>query len=371
MTSNSNFQNLSLEEKIGQMFFIGLAGAEIDNETLELLSEISPGGVCLFARNIRTAEQTRRLLESLREILPVEPFLSLDQEGGLVDRLRRILTPMPPANKLSQTGNVKLAERLAENTAEALRILGFNMNFAPVVDLIDEEREKLSNGLFSRAFGKSKQEVVEFASAYLEVLQAGGCLGCIKHFPGIGAAEVDSHEELPLVNLSTEDLFDNDIFIYREMFRKNDVHAIMVAHSAYPQIDFQERDNKGKYLPSSMSYRFIQNLLREELGFQNLVITDDLEMGAIVKNFGIGEAAKMAITAGNDFLCICASPDSIREAFASVKSAILAGEISEARLNVSLERIAKIKKLLLAPAAFDENRLQELSLQIKDLNVFC
>lgn len=371
MHSVSNFQNLSLEKKIGQMFFIGLPCAEIDEETIELLNEVSPGGICLFARNIRTAQQTRGLLENLRESLPVEPFLSLDQEGGLVDRLRRIVAPMPSASKISQNGNVENAKKLAQITAEVLGILGFNMNFAPVVDLIDEPREKFSNGLFSRAFGKSKDVTVEFASAYLETLQTNNCLGCLKHFPGIGAAEVDSHEELPLVNLSADELFQKDLFIYRELFKRNEIHAVMVGHSAYPEIDFQETDRDGKFLPSSLSSKIIKSLLREELDFQNLVITDDLEMGAIVKNYGIGEAAKMALKAGNDFLCICANPEAIKEAFRSVKNAIQTNEISEKRLDESLERIWKVKKLLFPPAAFDELRLQELSEQIKELNDLC
>ena len=200
--------SLPIEKKIGQLFCIGLPSIEIDESARELLEEISPGGVCLFARNVRTAEQVRGLLSDITDILPIEPLLSLDQEGGRVDRLRRISTPMPAASLITQIEDV---EQLAEITAEILRMLGFNMNFAPVVDVVDEHRKQFSNGIYSRNYGNSKEEVIELAGAYLNTLQTNDCLGCLKHFPGLGASEVDSHEELPMVNLSRQELFDNDL----------------------------------------------------------------------------------------------------------------------------------------------------------------
>ena len=368
MTGKLNFENLSPEQKIGQLFFIGLPGTEIDEQTSLLLEEISPGGVCLFTRNIRTAGQTRKLLDDLREILPVEPFLSLDQEGGLVDRLRRIITPMPSAKAVSQNGNTAFAEKLARITAEVVRILGFNMNFAPVIDVIDEERGKFTNGLYSRNFGKTKEEVVEFSSLYLKILQDGGCMGCIKHFPGYGASEVDSHEELPKVNLSRESLFEIDLFPYSKLFENEDVYSVMIGHAAYPPLDLQELDSAGNLLPSSLSRNIITKLLREDLGFQNLVLTDDLEMGAILRNYGIADASVMAFNAGNDLILICANPQAMTDAFRAVKKAVETGEISEERLNESLERIAKLKKLLKPALPFDEARLQALSEEIKQLN---
>lgn len=368
MTTKLNFDNLSIEQKIGQLFFIGLPGTEIDEQTRRLLEEISPGGVCLFTRNIRNAEQTRKLLDDLREILPVEPFLSLDQEGGLVDRLRRVLTPMPSAKAVSQNGNPAFTKKLARITAEAVRTLGFNMNFAPVVDVIDEEREKFTNGLYSRNFGKTKEDVVEFSSLYLKTLQEGGCMGCIKHFPGYGASEVDSHEELPKVNLSREALLETDLFPYSRLFENEEVYSVMIGHAAYPPLDLQEKDSTGEFLPSSLSRNIITKLLREDFGFDNLVLTDDLEMGAILKNYGIGDASVMAFNAGNDSILICANPDAMTEAFRAVKKAVETSEISEARLNESLERIARIKNLLKPALPFDESRLQLLSEEIKQLN---
>ena len=144
-----HLNSLSIEQKIGQLFFIGIAGPVIDQPTRELLSEISPGGVCLFARNIKELSQTRNLLDDLRSVLPVTPFLSIDQEGGLVDRLRRVMTPMPAASKITSEID---AAHLAEIIGETLRILGFNMDFAPVVDVIDDDRSKYNNGLTSLTF---------------------------------------------------------------------------------------------------------------------------------------------------------------------------------------------------------------------------
>jgi beta-N-acetylhexosaminidase len=356
--------SLPLEQKIGQLFFIGLASAEVDGAARELLEEISPGGVCLFARNVREAEQTRKLLDDVRENSKVEPFLSLDQEGGLVDRLRRVVEPMPAANLLK---NIEQAETLAKITAEAVRILGFNMNFAPVVDVINDERAKFVNGLYSRTFGKSKEEVFDFAKIYLETLQKNGCLGSIKHFPGLGATEVDSHEELPCVNIKNEEFHTLDLYPYKEFFKGSDVHAVMIAHTAFPNLDLQETDRNGKLLPSSLSYNFTTKLLREQLGFDGLALTDDMEMGAILKNYGIGEACKMAINAGQDLLLICNDSGAIREGFQTVLKAVKSGEIAESRINESLQRIAVVKNLIQPPLDFDKNRLSELSNEISDL----
>ena len=356
--------SLPLEQKIGQLFFIGLGGAQFDDAARGLVEEIQPGGVCLFARNIREAVPTRELLENVRRNLSIEPFLSLDQEGGLVDRLRRVVEPMPAANLLKTPAQ---AAELARITAEIVRILGFNMNFAPVVDIISEERAKFSNGLFSRAFGRSKKEAFEFSQKYLEALQAGGVVGSIKHFPGLGATEIDSHEELPAVKIDAAEFESEDLFPFREFFKTKSVHAVMVAHAAFPNLDLQERDQSGKLLPSSLSFNFTTKLLREHLGFQGLALTDDLEMGAILKNYGIGEACKMALKAGQDQLLICNDERNIREGFRAVLEAVKTGEIEETRVDNSLQRIAVVKNLIEPPIDFDKNRLAVLSNEISDL----
>lgn len=356
---------LNIEAKIGQLFFIGISGVEIDAATKLLFEKVSPGGICLFARNIRSAEQASKLLDKLHEVLPFNPLLSIDEEGGLVDRLRRLTTPLPAASAIK---SIEEAVTLAEITAEILRRLGFNMNFAPVVDVISDERGNFSNGLYSRAFGKTKEQSLELASAYLNALQLEGCLGCVKHFPGLGASETDSHEDLPLVNLTREELFATDLFVYRELFKTSSIHSVMVAHASYPMLDLQEADVNGKLLPSSLNFNIINNLLRQELGFQGLVITDDLEMGAILKNYGIGDACKMAIKAGADMLSICADSDLIIEGFNAIVEAVKKGEISERRIDESLKRISRIKTLIQPALPFDTTRLEILSQRTAELN---
>ncbi|MBK8811526.1 MAG: hypothetical protein IPN69_12440 [Acidobacteria bacterium] len=356
--------SLPLEKKIGQLFFIGIPGPEFDDATRDILEYVSPGGVCLFSRNIRDASDTRRLLDSVREFLPVEPLLSLDQEGGLVDRLRRVAEPMPAAGSLRTPGD---ASELARITAELVRILGFNMNFAPVVDVITTERGQFSNGLFSRTFGNSKEDTSEFAGAYLNELQRGHVTGCVKHFPGLGATEIDSHEDLPQVNLTFEELSETDLYPYRTRFASGDVRAVMIAHAAFPLADLQERGPDGKLLPSSLSFNFVTKLLRAEMGFEGVVITDDLEMGAILKNYGIGDASKMALHAGGDMLAVCNDSKRIREAFGAIVSAVRDGEIAEERIDRSLVRIAALKKFIEPPPDFDAARIAVLSGQIRSL----
>lgn len=357
--------SLPLDQKIGQLFFIGIAGPELDDASGQLLDDISPGGICLFARNIREARQTRDLLDGIRLRLPILPFLSIDQEGGLVDRLKRVLAPMPAASRIIGSDE---AAALGDIIAESLRQLGFNMDFAPVVDVDDDERSSYSNGLTTRTFGKSKDDVVELAGRFLSRLQAGGTTGCLKHFPGLAAARVDSHEELPSVEISEAELESKDLFPYRSLLASSDVRAIMVAHAAFPGHSLQETDQNGKLIPASLSYNFVTRLLRDGLGFDKLVITDDLEMGAIVKNYGIGDACRMAVAAGVDMLAICADPVAVRQGYDSVLNAVESGEIPITRLDRSLERIAYAKKQLSEPTEFNAERLDKLSVEITEQN---
>lgn len=363
-SSVSKMSSLLIEQKVGQLFFIGIPGKDIDAATARLLDRVLPGGVCLFSRNIRERSQTRELLDSLREVLPLEPMLSVDQEGGLVDRLRRIITPMPAADRIRTT---EQAADFGRIVGETLRSLGFNMNFAPVVDIVDAKRGTASNGLHSRAFGKDRDESVELAGQFLRSMQDEGCVGCLKHFPGLGASEVDSHKELPLVPITDKEMFATDLVPYKRLIESGDAKLVMVAHAAFPKVRLQEQDQNGKLLPSSLSPAIISTLLRGDLGFSGLVLTDDLEMGAIVENFGIGEACKLAVAAGVDMLAICASSDAIERGFEAVGEAVISGAIDESRIDESLERIDLVRKSLQKPLSFDDRRLDELSDEIAGL----
>lgn len=360
----ANETGLSLSEKVGQLFFVGLPGPDLDDAARNILESIKPGGICLFARNIRDAVQTRELLDELSRSLSIRPFLSVDQEGGLVDRLRRILQPMPSAERFDSAVDASKFGRLV---GQALLILGFNMDFAPVVDVIDEVRSGSPNGLRSRTFGRTAGQACELAAAFLAGLEDEGCIGCLKHFPGLGASRVDSHEDLPEVDISEQELEAIDIAPYRRIFQSSRAVSVMVAHAAYPAHRLQELDQNGRLLPSSLSFNFVTDLLRTDLQFKGLVLTDDLEMGAVMKHYSAGEACVRAVCAGNDMVTLCASPERMMEGFDRVMSAVKEGEIKRERLDESMERIAHLKQELSRPPVFDQARLTEISNAISEL----
>jgi len=208
-------------------------------------------------------------------------------------------------------------------------------------------------------------EVVELAGAFNTEIRRHGILSCMKHFPGYGATKVDSHEELPVVDISESEFDSIDLEPYRQLLPNAD--SVMVAHATYPNVGLQERDQNGKLLPSSVSFAFVTTLLREGLGFERLVVTDDLEMGAIMNTYGIGEASKMAILAGCDMLAICADPVRVVEGYKAVLAAAQSGEISEDRLDASVARIAKTKAAVVDRYEFDSARLDTLSAETADL----
>lgn len=365
-----NLYALPLEQQIGQFLFIGLPGTEFDAEARALVEEIQPGGVIIFGRNVAGPEQLRTLLDGVRETVRVPPLFGIDQEGGLVDRLRRIFTPMPSARTIRQHGDLAAARALGRVTGEVLRMLGFNINFAPVMSIMTEDRDLLSNGLYSRSYGRSPGEVLGYTTVYMRGLQGTGLMGCLKHFPGIGAGEVDSHEEMPVVQLSHDDLIAQDLAPYIELFQRRDdrVRCVMVSHGGFPNIDIREEVTGGLLEPASLNYNIVTKLLREELGYKHLVVTDDLEMGAIARHCEIEDAAMRAILAGEDMLLICASPDKIRRGHQGLLAAAQNDMISELRIKQSLERIARIKTIMEPPLPLDLDRFKLLADEIVKLN---
>jgi beta-N-acetylhexosaminidase len=364
------FYSLPLEQQIGQFFSIGLPGTELDEEARALIEEIKPGGIILFGRNIETAEQVRRLLDGARAMLPIAPLCGIDQEGGLVDRLRDIFPPMPSARAIRQHGDLSGARTLGRVTGKVLRMLGLNINFAPVMSIITQERSQLTNGLYSRSFGRSPGEVLGYTTVYMRGLQATGCLGCLKHFPGIGAGAVDSHIEMPMVPLSRDDLLSQDLAPYIELFQRADdrVRVVMVSHGGFPNIDIKKGTTGGLIAPASISPRIVSHLLRQELGYKHLVVTDDLEMGAIAKHCEIEDASVRAFLAGEDMLLICATPATIRRGYRALLEAARAGTISERRIQASLKRIAATKALVKPPTPLDMDRYNRLANEIRELN---
>ena len=361
---------LPLEQQIGQFLFIGLPGTELDAETRALIEEVQPGGIIIFGRNVAGPEQLRSLLDGARELLPIPPLCGVDQEGGLVDRLRRIFTPMPPARTIRHHGDLAAARALGRITGEVLRLLGFNINFAPVMSIMTEDRDLLSNGLYSRSYGRSPGEVLGYTTVYMRGLQGTGCLGCLKHFPGIGAGEVDSHDEMPVVQLSHDDLIAQDLAPYIELFQRRDdrVRCVMVSHGGFPNIDIKEEITGGLLEPASLNYNIVTRLLRKELGYNHLVITDDLEMGAIARHCEIEDAVVRASLAGEDMLLICATPEIIRRGYQGLLAAAKAGKLSQERIQESLERIARTKTIMEPPPPLDLARFQQLSDETAKLN---
>ncbi|MDX6289526.1 MAG: beta-N-acetylhexosaminidase [Blastocatellia bacterium] len=362
--------SLPLEQQIGQFFFIGLPGPELDEVARELIDEIKPGGIILFGRNVEATDQVRKLLDGARAMLPIAPLCGIDQEGGLVDRMRDIFTPMPSARAIRQHGDLSGARTLGRVTGEVLRMLGLDVNFAPVMSIITQERSQLTNGLYSRSFGRSPGEVLGYTTVYMRGLQATGCLGCLKHFPGLGAGEVDSHIEMPLVPLSHDDLLAQDLAPYIELFQRADdrVRMVMVSHGGFPNIDIKKGTTGGLIEPASISPSIVTKLLRQELGYKHLVVTDDLEMGAIAKHTEIEDAAVRAFLAGEDMLLICATPETIRRGYRALLKAAREGSVSEKRIQASLKRVAATKALVKPPPPLDMEKYERLAEEIRHLN---
>lgn len=365
-----NLFALPLEQQIGQFLFIGLPGIELDAESRALVEYVKPGGVIIFGRNVAGPEQLRTLLDSVREVVPTAPLFGIDQEGGLVDRLRRIFTPMPSARTIRQHGDLAAARALGRVTGEVLRMLGFNINFAPVMSIMTEDRDLLSNGLYSRSFGRSPGEVLGYTTVYMRGLQGTGLLGCLKHFPGIGSGEVDSHEEMPVVRLSHDALIAQDLAPYIELFQRRDdrVRCVMVSHGGFPNVDIREETTGGLIEPASLNYNIVTKLLREELGYKHLVVTDDLEMGAIARHCEIEDAVVRATLAGEDMCLICATPDKIKRGYDGLLAAVRSGVLSEGRIKQSLERIARTKTIMEPPLPLDLDRFKFLADEILKLN---
>jgi beta-N-acetylhexosaminidase len=354
---------LQLEHRIGQLLVIGLPGKEVDLETRGLLDNIQPGGVLLSGRNIESATQVVELTSSIRSLLKVPPMIAVDQEGGRVDRLKAIYSPMPSGDLLRSSDDASIAARLGEITAEALRLLGFNVNFAPVLDVGDNDA--IENGLQGRYLGDSVAEVVRLAGAYLEGLQRGGVIGVGKHFPGLGASKSDSHSELPTIDLPRDRLMTRDLLPYIELFSKINarLNALIVGHAHYPAI------NGPAPLPASISKNIVTGLLREELSFKGLAITDDLEMGAVTSTRDLAEAAVMAVEAGNDMIMLAGSSDNAVSAWKAMVEAARNGRISRSHISRAFDHIARVKSMLSPPHPHSEAAITRLRERVGEINL--
>ncbi|MBX7221122.1 MAG: beta-N-acetylhexosaminidase [Blastocatellia bacterium] len=344
--------SFTLDQKVGQFLFVGIPGKTIDPETQQLLKTVQPGGVILFARNLESPQQMAELTTDIRRFVKITPLIGIDQEGGRVDRLRTITEPMPSAQEIRATGDAKFAYDLGHITADMLRLLGVNINFAPVLDLAVVEDQ--DNALQDRWFGSHPLKVGRLAGAYMEGLQNHGILGCGKHFPGLGDSNVDSHHKLPVVQRSEAQLMAEDLRVYIDLFGSlnTKLQSVMVAHAAYPTFD----GNAG--IPASLSPNIVTDLLRKKLEFQGLAISDDLEMGAITTTRTFRDAVVQAMVAGEDMLLVCNTPARIIEAHEALVKAVSEGKLSKNRMETSINRIAKIKARATAAPIFDSIAFQ-------------
>lgn len=333
-----------------------------------MLLQVHPRCILLFARSCQSLSQIRALTDELRRMLGNHTLIAIDQEGGRVDRLRVLMTPMPSAEEVA-TGGVSAAVEHGSLTGRVLRMLGINFNFAPVLDFVPPVRREIPNGLATRIFGTTPREISATATAYLHSLQNEGVLGCVKHFPGLGGAELDPHDEFPVVNRSADQLAD-DLLPFREVISAKLAQAVMVAHAAYPALGKRPEPCRDSLSPASLSEQIVTGLLRDDLGFAGVAVTDDLTMGAVSKAVGtLPEAAKRAISAGQDLLLLCDSSQKVVEVDEALTEAIHKGEITEARLAQSFTRLQALRSQIIEPDSFDKAKLLNLSTEIDRFKV--
>ncbi len=288
---------------IGQLLIIGFDGTGITPRLSSLLKRLQPAGVILFARNIETAEQTWHLLGDCQKCVSTPLFTCVDLEGGNVDRFRDVLGPTPSAAGVFATRDRKLFRKHGQIIGENCRALGFNVDFAPVLDLAFEASRSV---LSSRVVSANPRETTAYAREFLAGLRLAGVLGCGKHFPGLGEGRLDSHHDLPLIDKPLKKLWAEDLLPYRLL--RTRMPMVMVAHAAYPQVTHDQT-------PASLSKVWITGILRKRSGYCNLIVSDDLEMGGVLTAAPAGQAAVEHIRAGGDLCLICHREDYIAQAY--------------------------------------------------------
>ena len=283
----------SLHAQVGQLLIMGFDGAEPTPGLRQMLVMLQPGGVILFARNILDARQTWELLRACRETVETPMFLCVDMEGGSVDRLKTAIAPSPSAEAVAQSKDKKMFRAHGRLIGEEVRALGFNTDFAPVLDLgFPASRSVLT----SRTVSDDPKQAVIYAREFLKGLREARVLGCGKHFPGLGEANLDTHEMLPMISKPWKRLWAEDLYPYRALRRE--MTFVMVAHAAYPAVT-----KSG--IPASLSPKWMADILRKKIGYRGLMISDDLEMGGVQASAPIDEAAVETLRAGADLFLVC------------------------------------------------------------------
>ena len=324
---------MSPEKMAGQLMMVGFSGLEPDYYISCMINLSYIGGVVLFSRNIEDSVQVAKLNNQLQKMsiankcLPL--FIAVDQEGGKINRFRDIIPMFPGPAQLGKLNSPDAVELVATDTATELGAMGVNVNFAPVLDV--GYRNSVMAG---RVFSSDPTVVAELGVAAVNGYRKGGVIPCVKHFPGLGRSINDTHKGPVEINVEYSKLYEKDILPFYQAIKEN-VEMVMVSHALYPALD---REN-----PSSLSYGVQTSLLRETLGYNGLIISDDLEMGAATAQDSIGRLAVKAIKAGTDIVLVCHTPEKQKEVYEAILAATQSGEISDRRLNESLRRIITLK----------------------------
>jgi beta-N-acetylhexosaminidase len=335
---------------LGQLLLTGVPGPVLDPDTAAIFRRLQPGGYILFGRNIQSPAQLRKLIDDLRDLSVVEPIITIDQEGGRVSRLKLIGHEPPNANQLRDKNDLELIRRHGVITGRLLRMFGFNLDLCPVLDIsFDDDAD---NSLRGRCYGNGVAQVIRNAGAFNEALQSEGILSCGKHFPGYSRAPLDAHHELPEIALSRAEIDAHELAVFAHFADKID--SMMIGHGFYPALE-------STRTPSSLSRSVITDLLRGEQGFQGLVMTDDLDMGAILNHYGLEETIRLAITAGNDLAMICHRVNVVEEAFGHL------AKVATPELDRALENVAKFKARQAPPEPWSEAEFQRRDLEVRDL----
>jgi beta-N-acetylhexosaminidase len=317
---------------VGQLVVLGFDGTEVSLGLSSLLARIQPAGVILFARNIVSAQQTYKLLQDCQACVSTSLFTCVDMEGGKVDRFRGVTGPAPSAAEVYATGDRRLFRKHGRIIGESCRALGFNTDFAPVVDLAFEASRTVMS---SRAVSADPKQAVAYAREFLSGLRSAGVLGAIKHFPGLGEANLDTHHELPSVEKSWKRLWEQDMVPYCSLRR--DAPMVLVGHAAYPAVT---RD----HTPASLSKKWITDILRKKVGYRGLVVSDDLEMGGVLKAASIGQAAIGHIRAGGDLCLVCHVAEHVEQAYEALIREAERDRKFARRCKESIARVQRFKK---------------------------
>ncbi|KAB8126087.1 beta-N-acetylhexosaminidase [Gracilibacillus oryzae] len=327
--------NMSLEEKIGQMIIGAVSGTTMNANSRSLIKDYKIGGFIFYSNNLETPEQTITLLNQIKaeneqNRLPL--FLSVDQEGGRISRLPGNLIPFPTNQKIGEINNAAFSYDIGTLLAKELKAFGFNLDFAPVLDVNSNPNNPI---IGDRSFGNNPQIVSELGIQTMKGIQSQNVIPVIKHFPGHGDTSVDSHLQLPEVNKSLAELKQLELVPFERAIKEG-ADVVMIAHILLPEIDSE--------FPSSMSQKVITDILRKQLQFNGVIMTDDMKMKAIADNFSIGKAAVQSVKAGNEIILIAHDYDVVVEVMEQLKASVQNGEISEERINSSVRRIIQLKE---------------------------